>query len=276
MKNVPEPVRWLDAQSDAPEEVRKLLAVGQDAFGPRAGQLEPLGSFVAGLGAASVGAGAGAGAGTGVSGGIHAAAHSVGKSALLKLATLVVLGGGAAGGAWTVVHGRTVDPRAVAVTDVASSPSPAANAGRVAVDESPPVEPSALPEAAPSAPPVPEAPLPPHSTAPAARPSHPSIVAPVLDPTPSAPASPPATELDLLKRAHRALAASPSDALRALDEHAIRFPHGVFEQEREVLAIEALMKAGRVAEARARATSFRTAFPHSALDRRVGVLVGEQ
>jgi len=270
VKNVPEPVRWLDAQSDAPDEVRRLLAVGQDAFGPRPEQLAQLGSLVAGLGAAGAGA-TGAAGGTGISGGIHAVSHGLGKSALLKLATLVVLGGGAAGGAWTIVHGRSVEGPAVVATSIRSSAPPSANASRVVVEAAPTAEPSPPENVAPSATAVrPSAPRPTVSA------PHAVVAAPVLDPAPSAPTAPPETELGLLKRALGLVATRPLEALRALDESAARFPHGLLEQEREVLAIEALMKAGRVDEARTRAAAFRAAFPHSALDRRVGVLVGEQ
>ena len=50
--------------------------------------------------------------------------------------------------------------------------------------------------------------------------------------------------------------------------------HGTFEQEREVLAIEALVRLGRGAEARARASAFTSAFPQSAHRRRIAVLLG--
>jgi hypothetical protein len=59
-----------------------------------------------------------------------------------------------------------------------------------------------------------------------------------------------------------------------LNEHRARFLHGAFEQEREVLAIEALVRLGRRAEAQGRAASFEAAFPHSAHRRRIAVLLG--
>jgi len=62
---------------------------------------------------------------------------------------------------------------------------------------------------------------------------------------------------------------------RALDEHRARFPDGTFVQEREVLAIEALVRLGRGAEAKARADAFAHAFPTSAHRRRIAVLLGE-
>jgi outer membrane protein assembly factor BamD (BamD/ComL family) len=68
---------------------------------------------------------------------------------------------------------------------------------------------------------------------------------------------------------------NPAAALRALDEHRARFPRGTFVQEREVLAIEALVHLGRRQEAKARADAFARAFPASAHRRRIAVLLGE-
>lgn len=47
------------------------------------------------------------------------------------------------------------------------------------------------------------------------------------------------------------------DALTKLDEHAHRFPNARLSEEREALAIQALVNAGRHEEAKARATAFR-------------------
>jgi len=73
----------------------------------------------------------------------------------------------------------------------------------------------------------------------------------------------------LLEQARRALAGSPATALALTNQHAARFPHGVLVQEREVIAIEALRRLGRGAEADRRATAFAQAFPGSAHQRRV-------
>jgi hypothetical protein len=76
--------------------------------------------------------------------------------------------------------------------------------------------------------------------------------------------TPQPTEADLLGSAQRALATSPGRALSLAGEHARRFPGGLLSQEREVLAIEALSRLGRTAEAKARAQRFLRTFPRSA------------
>lgn len=62
-----------------------------------------------------------------------------------------------------------------------------------------------------------------------------------------------ARELALVGRARTELASDPASALRALDEHARRFPDGKLAIERELLAVDALERLGRPADARARA-----------------------
>ena len=61
---------------------------------------------------------------------------------------------------------------------------------------------------------------------------------------------------------HRGLYAS---ALSALDEHTRRFPRGELAEEREALAVQALARAGRGAEARRRAERFEARYPRSLL-----------
>ena len=71
----------------------------------------------------------------------------------------------------------------------------------------------------------------------------------------SVPAAAPApeNELLLLERSRAALDAEPRLALELAETHARSYPSGVFAQERELLAIEALLKLKRKAEARERA-----------------------
>ena len=57
----------------------------------------------------------------------------------------------------------------------------------------------------------------------------------------------------------------PAQALIALDALAKRLPRGQLAEERESLAVEALMAAGQVEEAKARAAKFRADFPQSML-----------
>jgi hypothetical protein len=71
-------------------------------------------------------------------------------------------------------------------------------------------------------------------------------------------------ERALIERARVALTrGAPAAALEALDEHAVLHPSGRLREEREALAIQALVRAGRDAEARGRAVTFRAAYPQS-------------
>jgi hypothetical protein len=63
-------------------------------------------------------------------------------------------------------------------------------------------------------------------------------------------------ELRLLARAQRALALDPAFALTLAHEHQRRFPGGSMDQEREVIAVNALLNLGRAGEARERAERF--------------------
>lgn len=63
-------------------------------------------------------------------------------------------------------------------------------------------------------------------------------------------------ELTLLQRARSALRDDASMALAIAEQHARDYPQGTFAQEREVLAINALLKQRRTAEAFARAERF--------------------
>jgi hypothetical protein len=71
------------------------------------------------------------------------------------------------------------------------------------------------------------------------------------------------TELSLLRSAHQALTTDPNRALSLSLLHAQRFTQGALAQEREVIAIDALLRLGRVVEARARAARFRAQYPGS-------------
>jgi hypothetical protein len=73
-------------------------------------------------------------------------------------------------------------------------------------------------------------------------------------------------EQDLVEMARAALARGNAGvSLDALDRHAREHPRGRLAQEREVLAIVALAKLGRAADASARAARFRSRWPQSFL-----------
>lgn len=72
-----------------------------------------------------------------------------------------------------------------------------------------------------------------------------------------------AAETKLLGDAQSSVKSDPAAALRACNEHAKRFPGGSLAQEREALAIEALVRLGRKGEAEQRLTRFRANYPSS-------------
>jgi hypothetical protein len=83
----------------------------------------------------------------------------------------------------------------------------------------------------------------------------------------------PVDELELLRRAQQALVRNGREALVHVRAHEQAFPHGLLEQEREVLAITALLSLADMAGAEQRANAFRRAFPRSAHQRRVDRLL---
>ncbi|MCY1083478.1 hypothetical protein [Archangium lansingense] len=101
---------------------------------------------------------------------------------------------------------------------------------------------------------------------------------------PDAPATAPAMEaretmdeeLALLESAYQAVRRGDAGgALAEAERHATRFPEGALAQEREVLAIDALVRLGRRTEAEARAERFRAHYPTSTHGVRIqGLLSG--
>ncbi len=85
----------------------------------------------------------------------------------------------------------------------------------------------------------------------------------------------PAAELRLIKQAQRLLVEAPSRALALTEQHSRLFRPGRFEQERETIAIEALLRTGRRARAERRGSQFLDRFPESAYCRRIQVLMGQ-
>ncbi len=99
---------------------------------------------------------------------------------------------------------------------------------------------------------------------------------PTLGPGPSsAPPSDFAAEFTLLRSAQDALRSNPSEALHLASEHTRRFPRGTFAQEREIIAVEALVKLDRRSEAEARAERFHKAYPGSTHRARLASLLGK-
>lgn len=85
----------------------------------------------------------------------------------------------------------------------------------------------------------------------------------------------PREELAILNQAQDALARAPRRALTLAEDHAEKFPEGVFAQEREVIAIGALLKLQRSHDATSRGRAFLATFPTSTHAPRVQQMLGE-
>lgn len=83
------------------------------------------------------------------------------------------------------------------------------------------------------------------------------------------------SETQWLMKARRVLADDPAEGLRLADLHRQRFPSGSLAQERELIAIDALVRLGRYEEAHARVATFRSIYPRSAHLRRLEALEGQ-
>jgi hypothetical protein len=224
-----DPIRFRDPLSDAPPELKSLLARAHDDL-PTQAELARLAARAAPLFAAPV------------------AVSALGLSAKLGLVAIGL------SGAALIAVGVAHDPEAPSPTN---RPAEQAQVAPAAQPESPPAR--AVP--APVAPqpsllvPEPEKAVPSADTAKRAE-------------KPSAKAGGP-SEAELLERARRLVGSNPAGALELAQQHRARFAGGVLAQEREVIAIDALRRLGRVKEAEARAQAFERAFPNSAHRRKL-------
>lgn len=127
-----------------------------------------------------------------------------------------------------------------------------------------------------------EAPAP-HVESPSALAKPKRVAAPRRAPESSARAPEPAeaapvdveAELAILRPARARVRSAPKRALELVAEHARRYPHGALIEEREVIAIEALVASERLEDAAERARSFFADYPRSAHARRVRTLLEE-
>jgi hypothetical protein len=180
-----------------------------------------------------------------------AGSMSVGKVAVLGVGVAI---GVFAGTAWKLNHAprKLSEPAAVAV--------------------------SAAPVMPPSS--APEAPAPKTTAAP------PDDKLPTPDQPAIKPSAPTTNERDvrssglseaaLLDAARAAVKADPARALTLTQEFGKRFPKSVLTQEREVIAIEALVRLGRTSAAKARADAFARIFPGSAHQQKIDQLTRSQ
>ncbi|MBK8172286.1 MAG: hypothetical protein IPK60_18340 [Sandaracinaceae bacterium] len=85
--------------------------------------------------------------------------------------------------------------------------------------------------------------------------------------------APAPSEVELLTEAQRRVATDPRSALGFVEQHERLYPQGVHAQEREVLAIQALMHLHRTSDAQRRASRFDQHFPSSTHRHRIEVLL---
>lgn len=228
------PVQRLSALDSVTDDVLARAVRAANAADPSAAELGRIGALVT----ARVVAGGGA---TGAAGGSIVALRSLG--------TLAVVAG-------LVGYGLVTREASV------RSPTRPGEASRAApVAPPPPVS----PRIEPSVEPAPEASVVPAPSIKAAARQVPARVA-ASGPTPS--------ELDLLRAAETALDDDPTSALARTEEHLRAYPEGLLAQERELLAIDALVRLGRLAVAERRAQQFEQHHPHSPLLRRMARVLG--
>jgi hypothetical protein len=243
-----DPKRLIDPESRSSPALRTLLRAGRselpdeervEAMGIRLGAL-----LVPAVGGASHGGPVGPEAGAA---GAAAAGLKVGAVAKIGAVALVALGG--VGGTYVLTsHERAITTR----------PS-----GPAAVSVAPPASGASSASPAPSLQSAPSAPAPESGGQVAVAGPASALAVGAAD-----------TEVSLLESAQDALASDPESALSLAERHAGRFPRGALAQEREVIAIEALIRLGRVDAARARAERFYRAFPRSAHRTRIENLLG--
>jgi hypothetical protein len=250
--NPREPVRLLEQDSEASAELRELLGAARlDEPSPE--QLAALTGKLGALLEAPVEAVPEASAPDAVAGPSAASGGVVGglKTKVLTGLAVAVLAGG------SFQAGRVFERERAAerpVEPVAAAPMPAPTPTPA---PEPVPEPARVEVAPPSGTPVPGTKTVPAPRVPRAR-------------APEAPAAVPAgeaamdEELTLLESAYEALRkGDAAGALAEAERHATRFPAGALAQEREVLAIDALVRLGRRAEAESRAAAFRVRYPTS-------------
>ncbi|WP_394845988.1 hypothetical protein LZC95_00810 [Pendulispora brunnea] len=201
-----------------------------------------------GDGGAGAGGGLGGGGGLGAAGAGAAGAGAAGKTIVASFAAKVVgsavLATGVATGGWYATHPADAPRPHVAVV-ASAAPAP------------PPPRPR---ESAPSQPEVAVLPKAPDKV----------VSAPKTSRAKEAPVE---SEVELLRRAQDQLQADPKRALGLCEVHKEQYPNGDLAQEREVLAIDALLRLHRRSDAEARAERFDRAYPTSAHRRRIDTLL---
>jgi hypothetical protein len=259
--------RWRSGAADAPLELARLLSLGGSELGSsdEVAELARRVSAVLGPAAGLPGAASPSDPSPGAreleppASGPRPSAEvnpSVARSAsklsgsAARWAAWVIGGTGVMAGSWWALSDRSSPP---------PDPAPLAAALPASVTERP-IE-------APPPAELPPAPAPQTARDVSIAPEPPAPARPRASVSPRAPAA--GSEAQLLARAQAALARRPAEALRLTRQHEARFPRGALAQEREVIAIDALERLGRVGAAKARAAAFERRFHGSVHQPRV-------
>lgn len=236
MSELRDPPRILDSmEEDVPSFLREGLEAERIDPGPDASHIEQL--------AEKIPAAAGRPVATSTSWLARPGVVAAAGAGLLGLVALVAITTRSESSSRTVIS-ETTTPSVVATAAPIAPPPAETN------PEPRTFRPDDLPTAATVAAPAPRAP-----SSPSARPQE------------TAPAAKAATtegaEIDLLARAHDALRSRPAETLALCHEHEREFANGRFAQEREALAIEALLYLHRRSEAEQRWSVFQQRYPTS-------------
>jgi hypothetical protein len=242
-------------------DLARLLKSGAPSLIAPAGASERLLGKLA-ISIPSLGHGPGGGGGGGGGGGaVATAAAPAATKAIALVAAVIAIGGAVAG---IAVSSRSADSKINAVTTIAplgSSAPASASAIPTSSSDVPTVSIDSLPTAATA---KEEKRSAPHASSSASASSSPSP-----SPSPSGAASAPTAgdvveERRLVDGARAALArGDAAGAMTGIEEHEKRFASGVLVEEREAIAIRALVAQRRTTEAEARAARFRTRHPTS-------------
>jgi len=247
MKFFKEPIRLADQHSDAPSELREALRSAQNRLGSQQ-QVERVAQHMQPLLSES---GIGISAGASVS--IHPVTSWTGIKSVLSIVCVVAVGAGLGWYLWKDVDRPERAPSKV----VPSRPRPVMTSNRQT--ERSTTE-TATPRPLVEQEPVWEQREMERKIRRSFRKSKRRI--PQIN-------SNPEDELRILKRAQDALHSQPIRALRFTEEHFQSYPSGLFSQEREMIAIEALIQLGRYAEGVERGKRFLKMYPRSTHAQRV-------
>lgn len=172
---------------------------------------------------------------------------SLWKLMIVKIATTVVVAGAAGGIAYKTIARPVIAPPPAPSTTTRGQPLPTESAPPSEL----PTSSALIVEPSPA--------LPTHRTA---RPAPSEAPSPVPD-----------HEVDWIDRAQTALARDPASALAIVDAYRAQVSSRVFDEEADVIAIEASKKSGDLARAKREASTFAALYPKSAYRAKVLALV---